>query len=174
MPRFQVTQWRGRRGYWLIAVIAALAAYRGVQNTGETPLPEALAEGEHQVLRVVDGDTLLLANHARVRLIGVNTPEMVRPDHPVEAWGPEASRFTKDFIARGPVRLTFDQERKDRFDRFLAYVWVNDQLLNEALVRAGLGKAELNFHYSSSMKKRFREAQQAAQREHLGIWSNRP
>jgi len=167
-------RWRGRRGYWLIAVIAALAAYQAARHTGETPLPEALAEGEHQVLRVVDGDTLLLANHARVRLIGVDTPETVRPEHPVEAWGPEASRFTQEFIARGPVRLTFDQERKDRFDRFLAYVWVDGQLLNEALLRAGLARAELRFHYSSSMKKRFRESQQAAQRERVGLWSGRP
>ena len=174
MSPFQISRWRGRRGYWLIAAIAALAAYRATQHAGETPLPEALAEGEHQVLRVVDGDTLLLTNHARVRLIGVDTPETVRPEHPVEAWGPEASRFTQEFIARGPVRLTFDQERKDRFDRFLAYVWVDGQLLNEALLRAGLARAELHFHYSSSMKKRFREAQQAAQREHLGIWSGRP
>ena len=171
VPRFRG---RGRRGYWLIAVIAALAAYRAVQHAGEPAVPEALAEGEHQVLRVVDGDTLLLTSNARVRLIGVNTPETVRPDHPVEAWGPEASRFTQEFISRGPVRLTFDQERKDRFNRFLAYVWVDDRLLNEELVRAGLARAELQFHYSSSMKKRFREAQQAAQRERVGLWSGRP
>lgn len=174
MAAFQLSRWRGRRSYWLIAVIAALAAYRAVQHTGEPAVPEALAEGVHQVKRVVDGDTLLLVNNARVRLIGVNTPETVRPDHPVEAWGPEASRFTQEFVASGPVRLTFDQERRDRFERFLAYVWVDDRLLNEELVRAGLGRAELQFHYSSAMKKRFREAQQQAQRERVGIWSGRP
>ena len=174
MPQMTKFRGRGRRGYWLIAVIAALAAYRAVQHASEPAVPEALAEGEHQVLRVVDGDTLLLTSNARVRLIGVNTPETVRPDHPVEAWGPEASRFTQEFISRGPVRLTFDQERKDRFNRFLAYVWVDDRLLNEELVRAGLARAELQFHYSSSMKKRFREAQQAAQRERVGLWSGRP
>jgi micrococcal nuclease len=165
---------RGRRGFWLLAVLAALVVYRLAHHAGETTAPEALAEGVYEVARVVDGDTLLLANHARVRLIGVDTPETVRPEHPVERWGPEASRFTQDFIGRGPVRLTFDQERKDRFERFLVYVWVDERLLNEELLRAGLARAELGFHYSQAMKKRFREAERAAQRERLGLWSGRP
>ncbi|MGD9646783.1 MAG: thermonuclease family protein [Pirellulales bacterium] len=165
---------RGRRSWWLIAALAALVVYRAVQTTGEADTPEALAEGMYEVARVVDGDTLLLVNRARVRLIGVDTPETVRPNHPVEPWGAEASRFTQEFIGRGPVRLTFDQERRDRFERFLAYVWVDERLLNEELVRAGLARAELGFHYSNAMKKRFRDAERAAQQERLGLWSQRP
>ncbi len=165
---------RGRPGIWLLAVLAALVVYRVVRDSGQPQTPEALPEGVYQVARVVDGDTLLLANHARVRLIGVDTPETVRPNQPVQQWGPEASRFTQDFIGRRSVRLTFDQERKDRFERFLAYVWVDERLLNEELLRAGLAHAELGFHYSNAMKKRFREAERTAQRERLGLWSGRP
>ncbi|MBX9792077.1 MAG: thermonuclease family protein [Pirellulales bacterium] len=165
---------RPRRGLWLLAAVVALVVYRLATTGGDNEAPEALAEGNYEVARVVDGDTLLLANHARVRLIGVDTPETVRPNHPVEPWGPEASRFTREFLGSGSVRLTFDHERKDKFERFLAYVWVGDRLLNEELLRAGFARAELGFHYSGAMKKRFREAERSAQRERLGLWSGRP
>ena len=102
--------------------------------------PRDLPEGVYQVRRVVDGDTLLLRDGNRVRLMGVDTPETVKPDHPVEPWGAEATAFTRNFVAAGPVRLAFDRVRLDRFNRYLAYVWVDDKLLNEELLRAGLAR----------------------------------
>jgi micrococcal nuclease len=133
-----------------------------------------LAAGLHRVVRVVDGDTIIVAPDRVVRLIGVDTPETVKPEHPVEPYGPEATKFTRRFLAAGSVQLTFDQERVDRFGRALAYVWVDDRMLNEALLRAGLARFEPHFRYSERMKSRFREAQQAAQRAEVGIWSKRP
>jgi micrococcal nuclease len=137
--------------------------------------PKSLVEGEYRVERVVDGDTLLLANGATIRLQGVDTPETVKPDHPVEPVGPEASRFTQTFIAegKGTVRLQFDRERVDRNDRFLAYVWVGDRMLNEELVRAGLATAETGFRYSAAMKTRFRRAEEEAKAAERGIWSGK-
>ena len=111
---------------------------------------------------VVDGDTLLLRDGTRIRLMGVDTPETVKPDTPVEPWGPEASEFTRDFVAGGPVRLEFDRERTDRFGRHLAYVWVGNRMLNEELLRAGLARWEPGYHYSQAMKTRFRRAQREA------------
>ena len=100
----------------------------------------------------------------------------MKPDHPVEPWGPEASQFTKDFIehAGHRVRLTFSLERKDRYDRFLAYVWDGDTMLNEELLRAGLAHARRDYHYSDAMKRRFTLAQEEAQRAGRGIWSTSP
>jgi micrococcal nuclease len=74
--------------------------------------------------------------------------------------------------ADGRVRLTFGLERKDRFDRFLAFVWDGDVMLNEELLRAGLAEARLGFRYSGAMKSRFAEAQEEARRARRGIWSN--
>ena len=141
--------------------------------SGELPPtpPEPLAPGVHRLVRVIDGDTLIFAPHATVRLIGVDTPETVKPEHPVEAFGPEATAFTREFLAGGEARLSFDRERVDRFGRFLAYVWVDERMLNEELVRAGLARFEAHFSYSQANKDRFRRAQQEARREHLGIWS---
>jgi micrococcal nuclease len=151
-----------------LAIVAGLQASRGCRLDR---FPEPLAEGVYQVRRVVDGDTLLLRDGARVRLMGVDTPETVKPDYPVEPWGPEASDFTRSFVGTGEVRLQFDRERTDRFGRYLAYVWVGDRLLNEELLRAGLARWEPGYHYNQAMKTRFRRAQREAQQARRGLWS---
>ena len=164
--------WRSRYG-WVVAVLLLLAAIRLWQDHSTPESPEALPEGVYRVERVVDGDTLLLANHARVRLWGVDSPETVHPNKPVEPFGPEASYFTKQFIASGDgtVRLQMDRERLDKYDRFLAYAWVDDRMLNEELIRAGLATAETGYNYSQSMKTRFRRAEKEAKSNRRGIWS---
>jgi micrococcal nuclease len=164
---------RDHRGL-LILVACALAIVLRATTDRESPAePELLEEGMHAVRRVVDGDTLLLASGARVRLQGIDTPETVREGFAVEAWGPEASRFTKDFIAAADsqVRLTFGLERKDRHDRFLAFVWHGERMLNEELVRAGLARARLDYRYSGLMKRRLEKAQDEARRARRGLWS---
>jgi micrococcal nuclease len=136
-------------------------------------VPVLMEEGTYAVRRVVDGDTLLLESGARVRLQGIDTPETVREDHPVEPWGPEASKFAKDFVGRagGRVRLTFDEERLDQHNRYLAFVWDDGVLLNEELVRAGLAETRLGYRYSSGMKRRLAAAAEEARRARRGIWS---
>ncbi len=150
-----------------------LSLVRFWQRASEPVLPETLAEGVHQIERVVDGDTLLLASGARVRLIGVDCPETVRPEHPVEPWGLEAAQFTREFVVAGRVRLQFDRERIDRFGRFLAYAFVGEQMLNEELVRAGLARVEHRFHYSQSIERRFDRAEEEARLARRGIWSDK-
>jgi micrococcal nuclease len=159
--------------FWIVCLL--LLSWRAYSVATSESVPELLSEGPHEVRRVIDGDTLLLASGARVRLQGIDAPESVTPERPVEAWGPEASQFAKDFVDRagGQVRLTFGLERKDRFDRFLAFVWDGDVMLNEELLRAGLAQARLGFRYSGDLKSRFAKAEEEARRAGRGIWSNR-
>ncbi len=173
MNRAHRRYWREPRGLALWLVCLALVVWRLFAAGDRQPAPEALEEGVHQVRRVVDGDTLLLESGARVRLQGIDTPESVLEDHPVEAWGPEASAFTKEFIAGAnqQVRLTFSLERKDRHDRFLAFAWDGDVMLNEELVRAGLAHARLDYRYSQPMKRRLAAAEKEARAAKRGIWS---
>lgn len=166
---------RGRRLSWpLVLLIVALVAFRLWQEASRPPAPpEALAEGIYRVQRVVDGDTLLLTNQARIRLIGPDTPETVKPRAPKEPFGDEATEFTRQFIDEcdGLVRLEFDRERVDRYGRFLAYVWADGRMLNEELIRAGLATAETGFRYSSSKKTLFTRAEDDAKAAGRGIWS---
>ena len=156
----------------LLLALAAIVAFRYFLGAPPPPTPaDPLDEGTYTVQRVVDGDTVIIAPDVRVRLIGVDTPETVRPDHPVEPYGPEASTFTRSFLRGGTVRLTFDRERFDRYGRHLAYVWVGQRMLNEELLRAGLGRWSSTFHYSVPMKNRFEAAEQHAREAGVGIWS---
>jgi micrococcal nuclease len=151
--------------FWVVALAVLVLLYRWYAR------PETLAPGVYQVDRVVDGDTLVLSNQHRVRLIGADTPETVKPGHPVEPYGADAAEFTRRFVAGGLVRLEFDGPRRDKYGRLLAHVWVGDRMLEEELIRAGLARAETGYSYSSGMKSRFLEAQSQAQAAGRGIWS---
>ena len=74
----------------------------------------------YKVERVVNGDTLLLTNGERVRLIGVDTPETKHPEKPVEYFGKEACQFTRGMVEGKEVRLEYDQTRRDKYNRILA------------------------------------------------------
>lgn len=125
------------------------------------------------VERVVDGDTLLLANGERVRLLGVNTPETKHPSKPVEPFGEEASAFTRAMVEGRTVRLELDRERRDAYGRILAYVYIDQRFLNEELIRAGLSFAQTRFPYSEQMKRRFKLAEAEARTHRRGLWSLR-
>ncbi len=128
-----------------------------------------------QVWRVIDGDTVELIDGTKVRLIGVDTPELARAGQPAEPLAQEAAQFTKQFLASGPVRLQMDPyERLDRYGRRLAYVWVADRMLNEELLLAGLARARLEFGYSETMKLRFAQAEQQAKQARRGLWALQP
>jgi micrococcal nuclease len=145
------------------------------KNETATRSPGALDNGDYEILRVVDGDTLLLKkDRLRVRLQGVDTPETVKEFTPVEQWGPEATRYTQGFVraADNRVTITVDGEGVDQYGRHLAFVWHEGRLLNEELIAIGLARAKLGYDYSQQMKDRLRAAQNKARRERLGIWSN--
>ncbi len=172
----------GRRALYWAAVPAVLALLgwwrpdlfeRALPKSASQPKSATASNSESiRGVRVVDGDTLeLTESKERVRLIGANTPETVKPNWPVEPWGPEASAFTKQFLAAGSLRLEFDGPRRDRYGRMLAYVWVGDRMLNEELIRAGLARADLRYSYSSDVKDRFRRAEAEAKSARRGIWS---
>jgi micrococcal nuclease len=100
-----------------------------------------------RVVRVVDGDTFVAdrAGHeVRVRLIGVDTPETVKPDWPVECWGPQASRLTHRLLPAGDlVRGSYEAGgRLDQYGRDLWDVWLPDgRFLQAVLVRRGAAEA---------------------------------
>jgi len=133
-----------------------------------------LTSGEYDVQRVIDGDTIVLAeSDLRLRLQGIDTPETVKKNTPVEPWGPEASDYTRKFLeaSNWRVQLEIDGESVDRYGRHLAFLWHNGRLLNEELVQQGFAYAKTDFDFSQSMKNRLREAQRRARAARRGIWS---
>jgi len=123
------------------------------------------------VVRVVDGDTLdveLNGVKERVRLIGVDTPEV---HGSVEHYGAEASAFTKERLTGAAVSLELDVEERDRYGRLLAYLWLGDEMFNETLVREGYAQVMTvppNVKYAD----RFVALQQEAREAGRGLWGD--
>jgi micrococcal nuclease len=157
-----------------LVVLAVIRFWPGLDQAFEREqrVDPSVADRDYLVQRVVDGDTLLLASRDRVRLLGVDTPESVAPDRPVEPFGEAAAEFTRRRVEGQRVRLGYDKERIDRFGRHLAYVYLEDgTMLNEELIRAGLSKAQLQYPYRAAMKRRFRAAEAEAREARRGLWS---
>ncbi len=92
-----------------------------------------------RVIRVIDGDTIIIEGGHRVRYIGIDTPE-IQPD--LAAFGIEAQQANHKLVAGKEVRLERDVSRTDKYNRLLRYVWVDDVLVNAELVRQGLARAK--------------------------------
>lgn len=139
----------------------------------EVEADTAPAIEQSRVERVVDGDTLVLENKERIRLIGVDTPEVVKPNSSVECYGPEASAFTRAQLPKGTtVTLEYDKELRDRYDRKLAYVYrTSDRLfINAELVRGGYAES-LTVKPNTAHKQQFEALQRAAKTAKRGMWS---
>lgn len=135
-----------------------------------------LAPGPYRVAWVIDGDTLLVdGDPRRLRLEGIDAPEMPRDDAPGEPWANEARSFLEQALGTDrQVRLESGGTPADRYGRPLVFVWRQQDLLNEQLVRAGLARAALGFPFREDYKRRLASAQREARAARRGIWSAAP
>ena len=121
------------------------------------------------VTRVVDGDTIVVAGVGTVRLIGVDTPETVDPRKPVQFFGKEASEFTRRMAQGKVVRLEFDVQRKDKYQRTLAYAYLPDgTFLNAEIVKQGFGHAYTTYPFR--YLEQFRQFEREARAAKRGLW----
>lgn len=155
-------------------VMAALLAggCGGIDELPASPGARVAAD----VIRVVDGDTIhvdLRGRDVTIRLIGIDTPETVAPEQPVECFGRQASAYVTSRLEGGTVDLEFDIEQIDRFGRTLAYVWIGDELINETLVRQGYAVVT-TFPPDVRYVDRFTAAQREARTEGAGLWGACP
>jgi len=166
------------------ALLAACSAGSSAAPTTTSTNPSGSPGTNATIDRVVDGDTVDIqidGTVERVRLIGIDTPETVKPDSPVECFGPEASAFTKALVPEGaPVRLERDVEARDDYGRLLAYVYLpgtdgstgtdDDVFVNLEIVRQGYA-ALLTFPPNVAHVDEFVEAARAAEEADLGLWA---
>jgi micrococcal nuclease len=131
------------------------------------------------VIRVVDGDTLDIDLHdakVRVRLLGIDTPETVDENRPVQCYGPEASAQLTQLLPEGSaVRLERDQEARDRFGRLLVYLYrVDDGLfVNAAMIEGGYATT-LSIAPNTLRARDFELLRLQSQRDKRGLWGACP
>jgi|SRR5690349_1948019 len=153
----------------LLAVVATL-----ILRPWEEPVDgeAAPATARAAVVRAIDGDTIEARVDGRiedVRYIGVDTPETVKPDTPVQCFGPRASRFNHRLMEGRSVRLVFGVERRDVYGRLLAYVYLGHRLVNAMLVRRGLART-LTIAPNDRFASLFRRLALRAARAGRGLW----
>jgi micrococcal nuclease len=128
------------------------------------------------VVRTVDGDTIRVDRDGEeidVRFIGLDTPETVAQDRPIECFGPEASSRTAGLVDGGEVWLEYDEASglTDKYDRTLAFVWLNpDTMLNELLIEEGFAE-EVTYTEGYAHQGDFRAAEARAREAGAGLWS---
>jgi micrococcal nuclease len=121
-----------------------------------------------RILRVTDGDTVVLVGLGRTRMIGIDTPEVLGIQ---ECFGRQASNFTKRLLRPGTrVRYRSDVERRDRYGRVLVYLWKGSTFAAAELVRRGYA-VTLTIAPSVRYAARFRALAARARRADRGLWS---
>jgi micrococcal nuclease len=176
-----------------LRLLVMVAAVAGCGSDGETrgpvtimpdtPVPSqvvGLAPTGHtetaRVVRIVDGDTIVVDRgngDERLRYVGIDAPESVKPGTPVAFMGHEASAANAALVAGREVVLERDVSDRDRFDRLLRYVWLREGdawlLVNLELVRQGYASA-VSFPPDVRLQDALRAAEQVARYSGLGLW----
>jgi micrococcal nuclease len=166
--------WRTLTPWLVVLVVAGLAGRSLLEGSGEVRTPRGPVAAT--VLRVVDGDTIRvrLAGGAieRVRYIGIDTPESVKPDTPGQCFAEAASAFNRRLVAGRQVTLVSDVEPRDRYGRLLAYVYRRPDglFVNEELVRRGYARP-LTIPPDVRHAARFRQLADEARRAARGLWA---
>ena len=158
---------------WLligVAIVAAVAAYVIVTAP---PMPNVgRATQTAQVIRVIDGDTVILADGRKVRYLGIDAPEISHT--PLDPYSPEAFELNRKLVQAKDVRLEYDVNKTDSYGRTLAFVYVEKNgrwvCVNAELVRAGLART-LFVPPNSKYKRYFRKLEAEAFAARRGIWS---
>lgn len=147
------------------------------------PFGRAYNYADILVTRVVDGDTLMLESGERVRLIGIDTPEIHQSEklyrdsqrtkqdiRTIKELGRRAWKFTRDLVESKRVSLEFDVEKKDRYGRLLAYVYLKDgTFVNAEIIKQGyayLLTIPPNVKYADLFLKLYQEARENKR----GLW----
>lgn len=126
--------------------------------------------GFYTVKTVYDGDTVQLEDGRKIRLLGINTPEIQHKDKMAEAGGEEAKAWLVNKLQHARVRLEFDSEKTDKYGRTLAHLFSEQkEHINLSLVKAGLATISIyppNLLYVNELL----AAEKKAEQDKLGIW----
>ena len=142
----------------------------GIQNAKPVTVE---VKAPAQVVRVIDGDTIIVSIDGiiyTVRYIGIDAPESVTPDKPVEPYGMEASAKNKELVDRKIVLLEKDVSDADQYGRLLRYVYIDDLFINAELVRLGYAQA-ISYPPDIKYQDRLMNLQREARSESRGLWS---
>ncbi len=159
-----------------VGAAVALAGCGGGRSAPPSGASPAAAGPLFLITKVTDGDTVhvIYAGHdERVRLIGINTPEVDWYGGRAECFGAEAGTYTRRRLDGRTVRLAFDSDRYDRYGRLLAYVYLGRELFNLTLAEDGYARAD-PVPPDTRIAATFARAEDEARAAGRGLWSACP
>ena len=126
---------------------------------------------EGRVVKVIDGDTIMLDSGETVRYIGVDTPEVSVPLTDLECYGPEATNRNKELVKGRQIKMVRDMKNRDKYGRLLRYVYLTDgTFINMELAKEGYARA-LSIYPNVSFTREIELAVTDAQHDNKGLWS---
>jgi micrococcal nuclease len=168
---------RTARAPLVIFVVALVAAGCSPASTSRRGQPADGSGGARiSVTKVADGDTIHVTfqgHDERVRLIGIDTPEVAWYGGRGDCFGEEAGLFARRRLSGRSVRLGFDVDRRDRYGRLLAYLYLGDELFNLTLVQLGYARAD-PVPPDTRLAAQFAQAEAGARLARRGLWSACP
>lgn len=178
---FLPSRWRRHRAVWTILALLAAAAVgeRAIRTPAQGGDHDRYNDQSFRIVKVVDGDTMDLdvpdggKPHTRVRLWGVDTPEVAHGGEPEMHFGPEARAFAAHSILGRQVHVMLNPARtRDKYGRLLAYVYLErgGAMFNERLVEQGFAYADSRFDHP--YKERFADLERRARRASAGLWAH--
>jgi micrococcal nuclease len=136
--------------------------------------PETIGTTKIYCSYVIDGDSIVVkinGQEEKVRLIGVNTPELDHPEKQISDLAKKAKMFTKKMVEGKEVILEFDQQRRDEYERLLAYVYLLDgTFLNAEIIKQGYGYTYTKFPFK--YLEEFRQFEKKAKNNKRGLWKS--
>lgn len=170
----------------ITAVVILGGSYLGISKTTTNSFVDSiqdmfkeeviLEEYEAEVIRVVDGDTIIVKTgedvEERIRLLLIDTPESVHPTEPEQLFGKESSDFAKEIIKEGDIdTLEIGNPDRDHYDRLLAYVWIDDVNFNQLMIEKGYARVGYVYEPNTKYLNEFEEAEKNAKNKKENIWS---
>lgn len=161
-----------------MALVLAIGLYLGFNNDDISQVlswVDRSNPGLYQVVEVSDGDTIVVdmnGRQERVRLIGIDTPELHHPEKPVQCFAEAASKFTASLVENNKVRLEADPQsgNRDIYERLLRYVYLPDDTdVNASIIREGYGFAYTVFPFDKSEE--YESYENLARFDERGLWS---
>jgi len=160
----------------IVAIVVTLAGLVLASSAQAYPTMPQGIQGPYTVVKVVDGDTIHVnvnGQKLKIRLIGIDTPEVVDPRKPVQCFGREASAQAKTILGGQSVYLETDpsQDSIDKYGRTLAYVWTElGRLFNLDMIADGYAN-EYTYYLPYRYQQEFKAAENDARTHDRGLWS---
>jgi len=155
--------------YLLIFFLNHTSTVTAPSNSNLTIETSHTVNSTEKVTRVIDGDTIEIEGGIKVRLIGIDTPEMKNKNRTIDCFATEAKQKVESLLNGKEVVLVKDVSETDKYGRLLRYVYLGDEMINDTLIKEGYARIS-TFPPDVKFKDQFLTSERQAREAQVGLW----